>query len=93
MTDHVNAGGALAPAVGGQAVDVFTATAAEIRRAGLAAVAGALGPVGLARFLALYEGGRGDYTAERDTLVGTPTVDALMDALEVPPSSDPGPSR
>ncbi len=62
-------------------LDVFTATPAEIRRAGLAAVARALGPVGLARFLDLYEGGRGDYTAERDTLVGTPTVDALFDTL------------
>ena len=62
-------------------LDVFTATAAEIRRAGLAAVAQALGPVGLARFLQLYEGGQGDYTAERDVLLGTPTVDELLDQL------------
>jgi hypothetical protein len=62
--------------------DVFTATAAEIRRAGLAAVAQALGPVGLARFLQLYEGGSGDYTAERDAVVGTPTVDELLEALD-----------
>lgn len=65
----------------GAGLDVFTATPAEIRRAGLAAVARALGPVGLARFLDLYEGGKGDYTAERDALVGTPTVNALFDAL------------
>lgn len=62
-------------------LDVFTATPAEIRRAGLAAVAQALGPIGLARFLHLYEGGQGDYTAERDTLLGTPTVDELFDQL------------
>lgn len=65
----------------GPEVDVFTATPAEIRRAGLAAVARALGPVGFARFLHLYEGGQGDYTAEREVLLGTPTVDELFDAL------------
>lgn len=62
-------------------LDVFTATLAEIRRAGLAAVARALGPVGLARFLQVYEGGQGDYTADRDAIVGTPTVDEVMDAM------------
>jgi hypothetical protein len=65
-------------------LDVFTATPAEIRRAGLAAVARALGPVGLARFLHLYEGGGSDYTAERDTLLGTPTVDELFDRITRP---------
>lgn len=66
------------------ALDVFTATPEEIRRAGLEAIARELGPVGLARFLQHYEGGRGDYTAERDTIIGTPTVDALLDALQEP---------
>lgn len=81
MTDTVHRTGD--PGGEGRAtLDVHTATLAEIRRAGLAAVAGALGPVGLARFLALYEGGRGDYTVERDALLGAPTVDALVDALE-----------
>lgn len=67
-------------------LDVFTATPAEIRRAGLAAIARELGPVGLARFLQFYEGGQGDYTAERDVIVGTPTVDELLDALDLPES-------
>ena len=73
---------AATPAAAAAKLDVFTATSAEIRRAGLAAVAQALGPVGLARFLHLYEGGEGDYTAERDALLGTPTVDELFDQLE-----------
>lgn len=81
MTDDMHREHATPDARAGT-LDVVTATPAEIRRAGLDAVAGALGPVGLARFLALYEGGRGDYTAERDTVLGTPTVDALMDALD-----------
>ena len=63
-------------------IDVFTATPAEIRRAGLAAIARELGPVGLARFLQLYEHGEGDYTAEREALLGTPTVDELVDEIE-----------
>lgn len=69
-------------------IDVFTATAAEIRRAGLAVIARELGPVGLARFLQLYEGGAGDYTAERDAALGTPTVGALL--ADVP---EPGGGR
>lgn len=69
------------PDAGRTGLDVFTATPAEIRRAGLAAVARALGPVGLARFLHLYEGGEGDYTAERDALLGNPTVEELFDQL------------
>ena len=74
------------PTPGAAALDVFTATPAEIRRAGLAAVARALGPVGLARFLQVYEGGEGDYTAERDALLangasGPPTVDDLFDQV------------
>ncbi len=63
-------------------IDVFEATPAEIRQAGLAAIARALGPVGLARFLQLYETGQGDYTAERPAILGTPSVDELMDELE-----------
>ena len=66
----------------GSPIDVFTATPAEIRRAGLAVIARELGPIGLARFLQLYEDGRGDYTAERDAILGAPTVDELADAIE-----------
>ncbi len=72
----------------GAVLDVFTATPAEIRRAGLDAVARALGPVGLARFLRLYEDGQGDYTAERDVLLGSSTVDELFDALAPRPDSE-----
>lgn len=63
-------------------IDVFTATPAEIRRAGLDAVARELGPVGLARFLQLFEPGQGDYTAERDTVLGSPSVDEVVDEIE-----------
>ena len=37
-----------------------------LRRAGLEAVAKALGPLGLVRFLQQFETGAGDYTKERE---------------------------
>jgi hypothetical protein len=38
---------------------------ADIRKAGLEAVAKKLGPLGMVRFLQQFETGRGDYTKER----------------------------
>ncbi len=38
---------------------------AELRAAGYKALAAALGPLGMARFLLQFEHGRGDYTRER----------------------------
>lgn len=38
---------------------------AELRAAGYKALAEALGPLGMARFLRQFEKGRGDYTRER----------------------------
>lgn len=40
-------------------------TAEEIRRQGFEALARELGPVGMARFLQLFENGSGDYVQER----------------------------
>lgn len=40
-------------------------TLEEIRRQGLEALARELGPVGMARFLQLFENGSGDYVQER----------------------------
>jgi len=40
----------------------------EIRKAGLQALAKALGPIGMVRFLQQYECGIGDYTKERHNL-------------------------
>jgi hypothetical protein len=42
----------------------------------------ALGPVGMARFLQQFDPGHGDYTSDRDRILGNPTVDDLMDELE-----------
>jgi hypothetical protein len=42
-----------------------TLNPAELRAAGYKALADALGPLGMARFLRQFELGRGDYTRER----------------------------
>jgi hypothetical protein len=63
-------------------IDGSTATPAELRRAGIDALVRALGPVGMARFLQQFDPGHGDYTADRDRILGNPTVDELMDDLE-----------
>jgi hypothetical protein len=63
-------------------IDGSTATPAELRRAGIDALVKALGPVGMACFLQQFDPGQGDYTTERDRLLGKPTVDEVMDELE-----------
>ncbi len=63
-------------------IDVGKATLAELRRAGIDALAKALGPVGMARFLQQFDPGQGDYTAERSRILGKPSVDAVMDEIE-----------
>jgi hypothetical protein len=53
-----------------------------LRRAGIDALVSALGLVGIARFLQQFDHGYGDYTADRDRILGNPTVDDLMRELE-----------
>jgi hypothetical protein len=63
-------------------IDGSTTTPAELRRAGIDALVRALGPVGMARFLQQFDPGHGDCRANRDRILGNPTVDDLMDELE-----------
>jgi hypothetical protein len=62
-------------------IDGGKATLAELRRAGIDALAKALGPVGMARFLQ-FDSGQGDYTAERSRILGSPSVDEVMEEIE-----------
>lgn len=59
-----------------------SATPAELRRVGLDALVKALGPIGMARFLQQFDPGHGDYTAERQAMLGDPTVDELVDEMQ-----------
>lgn len=70
--------------LGGEVTDYATATLDVVRRAGVAALARELGPVGMVRFLQQFETGSGDYTAERqrDYGAGTPgAVTALAEEI------------
>ena len=65
-----------------ETIDGGSATLAELRRVGIEALVSALGPVGMARFLQLFETGRDDYTADREVILGNPSVDELIDEAE-----------
>jgi len=69
-----------------ETIDGGKATLAELRRAGIDALAKALGPVGMARFLQQFDSGKGDYTAERSRILGNPSVDAVIDEMERRPT-------
>ncbi len=61
----------------------------QIRRAGLEAIARELGPVGLVRFLQMFETGSGDYSSERHQWLGEDDVGALAGKIRQrrPPGS------
>jgi hypothetical protein len=69
-----------------ETIDGGKATLAELRRAGIDALAKAPGPVGMARFLQQFDSGKGDYTAERSRILGNPSVDAVIDEMERRPT-------
>jgi hypothetical protein len=56
-------------------------SAEQIRRAGLEAIERALGPVGLIRFLQLFELGSGDYSAKRHQWLGEDNVVMLAEKI------------
>ena len=53
-------------------------TAAEVNTAGIDALVQALGVADTARFLQQYGPGFGDYTAERDALLGDLSLDGVL---------------
>jgi hypothetical protein len=53
-------------------------TAAEISATAIRVLCREIGPVNTARFLNQFTPGFGNYTEERDQLVGNPTVDELV---------------
>ncbi|MCL4456073.1 MAG: hypothetical protein M1147_13245 [Nitrospirae bacterium] len=53
-----------------------------LRKAGLEAVAKALGPLGLVRFLQQFETGAGDYTKERDRMLKGLNVQEIVSEIK-----------
>ncbi|MGV3721574.1 MAG: hypothetical protein ACO1SX_11750 [Actinomycetota bacterium] len=54
----------------------------ELQAAGVAALVKELGPLNALRFLQLMNARSGDYTAERDAIIGDPTFEELMQKAE-----------
>lgn len=63
-------------------MDVQTLDPVQIRKIGLKALAEALGPVGMVRFLHFFETGIGDYTKERKKWLGEPSVQEIMKEMK-----------
>ena len=55
-----------------------TMTLHQIQQTGLEVLSRELGPVGMVRFLQLFERGYGDYTAERHQWLATQTLDEVV---------------
>jgi len=62
--------------------DVAQMTLEEIRVVGLKAIASELGPVGLVRFLQMFETGKGDYSTERHEWVDRLSAEEIDQAIQ-----------
>lgn len=56
----------------------YVVSPVQLRRRGLQALAKALGPVGMVRFLQQFDSGSGDYTKERPQWLEGPTLREMM---------------
>lgn len=63
-------------------MDVQTLNPTIARRAGMEALAKALGPVGMVRFLQQIEMGSGDYTKEREELLKGMSVKSIVKEIK-----------
>ena len=54
----------------------------EIRRTGIEALTEKLGTVGMIRFLQQNETGYGDYTKERENLLGNPSLEDIYNEIK-----------
>jgi len=63
-------------------IDVTKLSQAEIRRLGIEALTKALGPAGMARFMQQFEMGSGDYTRDRDQILGDITLEEIFISIE-----------
>lgn len=59
-------------------MEIRKASPMQIRQLGIEALTQALGPVGMVRFLQQFDTGSGDYTRDRDKLLGNPTIEDIF---------------
>jgi hypothetical protein len=55
---------------------------AELRRAGIKALYDALGPTGMAEFMRMFDGGYGNYTKDREKILGKKSVDEIYEEIK-----------
>lgn len=63
-------------------MDVQTLNPVALRRLGIEALAKALGPVGMVRFLQQFETGVGDYTKEREQWLRELDIKTIADEIK-----------
>jgi hypothetical protein len=63
-------------------MNVTQTPVAEITTTAIRVLCREIGPVNTARFLNQFSTGSGDYTAERDAVLGNPTVEELLAELK-----------
>jgi hypothetical protein len=66
---------------------------AEVTAAAIALLCREIGAVNTARFINHFSNGFGNYTEERDNLLGNPTVDDLVKEIEVRRGSSRPPKK
>lgn len=59
-------------------MEIRKASPMQIRQLGIEALTQALGPVGTVRFLQQFDTGSGDYTRDRDELLGDTTLEDIF---------------
>jgi hypothetical protein len=64
-----------------ETIDRGSAEPGELQRVAIAALTKALGTIGMVRFLQQLSPGHGDYTTERQAILGNPTVDELSEEI------------
>lgn len=63
-------------------IDTQMMSLKEIETTGLAVLARELGPVGLTRFLQIFETGSGDYTKDRHQWLDDQSLDEVVERIE-----------
>ena len=61
----------------------------EIRQLGMTALTHSLGPVDTIRFLQQFDRGQGDYTKERNAILGNPALDEVLRELKSKSAMEP----
>lgn len=63
-------------------MEMRNASPIQIRQLGIEALAKALGPVGMVRFLQQFETGSGDYTRDRDQLLKDVNIEDILGQIK-----------